>query len=74
MALQQFNEGGRYTCGGCGRTFSSLGNFDAHHRSIPVAPYVECLDPAAVTKEDGSPRFRLVSGVWKSAEINPRWS
>ena len=70
----QFNEGGKCKCGGCGRTFSSLSTFDAHQRSTPVAPYVECLDPATVTKKDGSPRFRLASGVWKSHDANPRWS
>lgn len=72
--MRQFNEGGKCKCGGCGRTFSSLSTFDAHQRTIDVPPYVECLDPYTVVKKDGTPRLRLVGGVWKSAQVNERWA
>lgn len=72
--MEQFNEGGKCFCSACGRMFSSLSMFDAHQRSLDAAPWVECLDPATITKKDGTLRFRFDDGLWKSAEINQRWA
>jgi hypothetical protein len=43
--FKQTNEGGRYTCGECGRRFSGSSYFDAHRPHTSNGP---CLDPAAV--------------------------
>ena len=72
--MKQVNQGGRCKCRGCGQVFSGLSMFDAHQRTLREPPWVECLDPIMVTKKDGSPVFRHVDGVWKSAATDNRWA
>ena len=45
-AMKGINQGGRCTCGGCGRVFAGLTAFDAHFRALSAAPWSECRDPA----------------------------
>ena len=68
------NEGGRCTCGGCGRVFSGLTVFDGHFATLDEPPWSVCLDPAGLLKKNGEAKYRLEDGVWKSAALNPLWN
>jgi hypothetical protein len=69
--MKGINQGGRCKCGGCGRTFSSLSTFDAHFGPPQLRG---CFDPATVVDKHGTPKLKLVDGVWRSAVENPRWA
>lgn len=68
-----FNERGRCLCRSCGRTFSGLTAFDSHQRSLPVAPWVACTDPAEMRTKAGDPRLVLRAHRSPSGTVREVW-